>query len=173
MFISSQSQPKVSVINLSINPNIIPIETLINGSSVLGTYVAMNSYGMIVPNAIREEELNLIQSSLPQDYKITGIDSDDNTFGNLILCNDKGAVISPLLIDAQEIIEKTLNVPAKVFNFAKSKLPGACGLVNNKGVVVHPMTTDEEPEIISSNSNFRLMLAPLTVEIHFYAAGRL
>ncbi len=134
-----KANPKLASLILSINPNIIPIETLINGSSVLGTYVAMNSYGMIVPNAIREEELNLIQSSLPQDYKITGIDSDDNTFGNLILCNDKGAVISPLLIDAQEIIEKTLNVPAKVFNFAKSKLPGACGLVNNKGVEDIPL----------------------------------
>lgn len=144
-----KANPKLVPFIQSLNPDLIALETMIHGSSVLGVYVAMNSSGMIVPNLIKEDELIGIQSQLPKTFKITAIDSDDNAFGNLILCNDKGAILSPLLIDAQEIIEKTLNVPTKVFNFAKSKLPGACGLANNKGVVVHPMTTDEEAEVVS------------------------
>jgi translation initiation factor 6 len=141
--------PKMIKFVQGLSPNIIPIETFINGASVIGVYVAMNSNGMIVPSLIHDSEMIHLRDSLPKDFTITEIDSDDNTFGNLILCNDKGAIISPLLTDALEAIEKTLKVPVKIFNFAKSKLPGSCGLVNSRGVVVHPVTTDKEAETIS------------------------
>ena len=138
--------PKIVQFIQDSNPGIQLIESFINGSSVAGVYIAMNSFGMILPDSVPAEEIHRFQNVLPKDFIITQIDSDDNTFGNLILCNDKGAVISPLLVDALDIIQKTLKVPTKVFNFAKSKLPGSCALANNHGCVVHPMTTEKEAE---------------------------
>lgn len=141
--------PKIIEFIQESNPGIQTIETFVNGSSVAGVYIAMNSYGMIIPESIPEEEIRRFQNVLPKEFTITQIDSDDNTFGNLILCNDKGAIISPLLVDALDVIQKTLKVPTKVFNFGKSKLPGSCALANNKGCVVHPMTTESEAEEIA------------------------
>jgi len=131
-------------------PDIVVIETFIGGSSVLGALVAMNSFGMIIPSTVGDDELELLQTQMDKDFQITVIDAGgDNAFGNLILCNDKGAIISPLLADAKDIIAKTLNVPVTILGFAQSDLPGSCGLANNHGVVVHPMVTDQEAEIIS------------------------
>ncbi len=129
-------------------PEIITIETFIAGSPVLGSFVAMNSYGMIVPDLIHDDELEFLQKNTKKDFQITSISHEDNAFGNLILCNDKGAIISPKLEEAKEIIEKALNVPARVLRFAGSDLAGSCGLANNSGVLLHPMVTEEEAEII-------------------------
>lgn len=126
-----------------------PIEMLINNSTVLGVYIASNSHGMIISHFIRDTELNLLKTFLPKDFGIIELEADDNAFGNLILCNDKGAIISPLLVDYKDIIEKTLNVPCKVFHFAGSKLPGSCALANNHGVVIHPMATEKEADEIA------------------------
>jgi len=131
-------------------PDIIVIETFIGGSSVLGALVAMNSFGMVIPSTVGDDELELLQTQMDKDFQITVIDAGgDNAFGNLILCNDKGAIISPLLAEMKDIIAKTLKVPVTVLGFAQSDLPGSCGLANNHGVVVHPMVTDQEAEIIS------------------------
>ena len=129
-------------------PNIVTIETFIAGSPVIGSFVAMNSYGMIVPDLITDDELELLQKNTKKEFQITSISLEDNAFGNLVLCNDKGAIISPKLEEARDIIEKALKVPTRVLRFADSDLAGSCGLANNSGVLVHPMITEEEAAII-------------------------
>ena len=74
----------------------------------------------------------------------------DNAYGNLILCNDKGAIISSLLRPYQEEIEQILNVETVVFDFAGSYLPGSIAIANNKGCLVHPLATYDEIDYISS-----------------------
>lgn len=143
------TNPKIVKFIQDSSPNINLIETYINRASVLGVYIAMNSNGMIVPSIINDDELEKIRAQVPKDFVIAAIETEDNAYGNLILCNDKGAILSPLLVDAQKIIEKTLKVPTQILNFAKSKLPGSCSLVNNKGVVVHPLTSEKEAETIA------------------------
>ena len=140
--------PKIVDFIKYIRPDIVTIETFIAGSPVIGSFVAMNSYGMIVPDLITDDELELLQKNTKKDFQITSISIEDNAFGNLILCNDKGAIISPKLEEAKDIIEKTLKVPVRVLRFAGSDLPGSCGLANNSGVLLHPLVTEEEAEII-------------------------
>ena len=111
----------------------------INNSNLVGVYTASNKYGIIVPHIIREDEL----------YQIGVLRSIDNAFGNLIVCNDKGAIISSFLKDYKEQIEDTLKVETVVYEFVNNYLPGSISLTNNKGCLVHPLATDEEIEIIS------------------------
>lgn len=140
--------PKIVEFIKDIRPNIVRIETFIAGSPVIGSFVAMNSYGMIVPDLITDDELEILQKNTKKEFQITSISLEDNAFGNLILCNDKGAIISPKLEEAREIIERALKVPTRVLRFADSDLAGSCGLANNSGVLVHPMITEEEATII-------------------------
>ncbi|NVM38497.1 MAG: hypothetical protein HWN81_23095 [Candidatus Lokiarchaeota archaeon] len=76
--------------------------------------------------------------------------SVDNAFGNLILCNDKGAIISSFLESYKSEIEDILNVETVIYEFADYYLPGSISLVNNYGCLVHPLSTDEQIEFISS-----------------------
>jgi translation initiation factor 6 len=122
----------------------------INNSILLGVYSASNKFGIIVPHLIRDDELEQLKSHLNDSVQIGVVDSIDNAFGNLILCNDNAAIISSLLKDFQKDIEDILNVETVVYEFADSYLPGSISISNSKGCLVHPLTTDEEIDYISS-----------------------
>ena len=122
----------------------------INNSNLLGVYSASNKYGIIVPHIIREDELNNLKSFMNDSCNIGVLKSVDNAFGNLILCNDKGAIISSFLERYKSEIEDILNVETVIYEFADYYLPGSISLANNYGCLVHPLSTDEQIEFISS-----------------------
>ena len=122
----------------------------INNSNLLGVYTASNKYGIIVPDIIREDELNNLKSYVKETSQIGVLKSIDNTFGNLILCNDKGAIISSFLENYKKQIEDILNVEAIIYEFADYYLPGSISLANNYGCLVHPLSNDDEIEHVSS-----------------------
>jgi len=122
----------------------------INNSNLLGVYSASNKYGIIVPHIIREDELNNLKSYVNDSSNIGVLKSVDNAFGNLILCNDKGAIISSFLEMYKSEIEDILNVETVIYEFADYYLPGSISLANNYGCLVHPLSTDEQIEFISS-----------------------
>jgi len=125
----------------------------INNSNLLGIYIASNKYGIIVPHIIKDDELNNLTGFLKEinnGSQIGILNSIDNAYGNLILCNDKGAIISSLLKDYSKEIEDILNVETVIYEFANNYLPGSISLANNFGCLVHPLSTDEEIENIAS-----------------------
>jgi len=124
----------------------------VNNSNLIGIYTASNKYGIIVPHLIRDDELENLKLHTKQvtpSYNIGEFKSLDNAFGNLVLCNDKGAIISTLLKDFRKEIEDVLNVETVAFEFANNYLPGSIGVCNNHGCLVHPLTSDPEIKQIS------------------------
>lgn len=122
----------------------------INNSNLIGVYTTSNKYGIIVPHIIRDEELDYLKSFMTGSIQIGILKSIDNAFGNLIICNDKGAIISSFLSNYRREIEDILNVETVVYEFANYYLPGSIALTNNNGCLVHPLSTDEEVEYIAS-----------------------
>ena len=125
----------------------------IHSSNLLGVYTASNKFGIIVPHIIKDDEYEKLKEIFKDEVnspQIGVLKSIDNAYGNLVLCNDKGAIISSLLKDYRKEIEDVLNVETVVFEFANSYLPGSISLANNNGCLVHPLSTDDEIEYISS-----------------------
>lgn len=125
----------------------------INNSPLIGVYISSNKNGIIVPHIIRDDELESLKSivkSVDQSINIGILDSIDNAYGNLILSNDKGAIISSFLKDYRETIEDILNVETVIYEFADLNLPGSTALANNNGCVIHPLSTDDDVEYIRS-----------------------
>lgn len=125
----------------------------INNSPLIGVYISSNKNGIIIPHIVRDDELDNLKSYIKQvdeSINIGILNSIDNAYGNLILCNDKGAIISSFLKDDRETIEDILNVETVVYEFADLNLPGSISLANNNGCVVHPLSTDDDVEYISS-----------------------
>ncbi len=142
--------PTIEKIKSTFSEPFFPIS--INNSNLIGVYTASNKNGIILPHIIREEELQKLKmytTDLNSDYQIGVLKSLDNAFGNLIVCNDKGAIISSFLKDYKKIIEDTLNVETIVYEYVDMNLPGSISVANNKGCLVHPLATDEEIEIIT------------------------
>jgi translation initiation factor 6 len=150
LYPSTLLKPAVEKIQSVFKEPFYPIT--INNSNLIGVYTASNKYGIIVPHIITEEEIQQLKAYskvLNSGYQIGVLESLDNAFGNLILCNDKGAVISSFLKDYKDQIEDTLKVETVVYEFVNNSLPGSISIANNKGCLVHPLATDEEIEIIS------------------------
>jgi translation initiation factor 6 len=123
--------------------------TFINGSVLAGSMVCANSTGMLVSNGIREEELTTLK--LVFEGNITVMDSKKTAYGNLILANDKGAVVDPRFKEAEiKKISKALGVEAVPSEIAGLPYVGSLAVATNKGVLAHPLLKDEERKTLET-----------------------
>jgi len=123
--------------------------TSINGSVLAGSLVSANSAGMLVSNGIREEELAALK--LIFEGNITVMDSKKTAYGNLILVNDKGAVVDPRFKEAEiKKISKALGVEAVPSEIAGLPYVGSLAVATNKGVLAHPLLKDEERKTLET-----------------------
>lgn len=124
--------------------NIRVVETLVNGSVVVGAFSRGNSNGFLVSYGT---DINDLQ-------KLTGIRVEIlpdklNAVGNIVLANDSAALVHPELSDrAIEVIARTLKVEVHRGTIAGIKNVGMAGVVNNKGLLVHPKVTPSERETL-------------------------
>lgn len=116
------------------------VETKINKTNLVGLFSAGNSNCLLVPREISQIEQDKLDES-GINYKV--IDSNYNALGNLILCNDRGAVISQKISEYKEKIEEALEVEAEVADI-KGLNPGVSGVTNSHGAVIHRDASEED-----------------------------
>jgi translation initiation factor 6 len=124
--------------------NVRVVETLINGSVVIGALSRGNSNGFLVSYGTDANELQ----------KLTGIQVEIlpdklNAVGNIVLANDSAALVHPELSDrAIETIAGTLKVEVYRGTIAGIKNVGMAGVVTSRGLLVHPKVTLSERETL-------------------------
>ncbi|MDW8044631.1 MAG: translation initiation factor IF-6 [Nitrososphaerota archaeon] len=126
-----------------------PVKTSIGGSRLIGSLVAMNSYGILVSRFADDEEINTIreETNLPVErvpFKYTSI-------GNLITANDYGAVVSNIIPrSVRDLVEKVLNVPIKVMSLYNHSQVGSMIAASNSGAIIHPSASRSEISQVAS-----------------------
>jgi translation initiation factor 6 len=125
------------------------IHTSISGSVLAGALACSNSNGILLPNSIREEELNIIKTSF--NGNITIMETKKTAYGNLVLANDKGALVDPRFKQHEmEQIAETLDVEIAPGEIAGLPYVGSLAVATNRGVLAHPLLKDEEKQLIES-----------------------
>ncbi len=123
------------------------VHTLVGGSVLIGALAVANSNGMLLPIAIREEELSEIRKVF--DGTITLMETKKTAYGNLVLASDKGAVADPRLKEAEiKKIADTLGVEVLQTEIGGLPYVGSLAVATNKGVLAHPMLKPEERKIL-------------------------
>ncbi len=125
------------------------IYTSISGSVLIGALVCANKHGLLVANSIRQEEIDRIK----EYYKgnITIMDTKKTAYGNLVLANDKGALVDPRFKPSEiKQISEALGVEAVAGEIAQLPYVGSLATATNKGVLAHPMLKDEEKKVLES-----------------------
>lgn len=123
---------------------------MINQSALIGCYCVMNKNGLIVTDLITDSEAQKLSSyAKDHDMNYLELKSKDNAVGNLIMTNDKGAVISSYLRNNVKQIQNVLDVEVLILDYASTYLAGSGGITNNNGCCVHPMVSDNEADMIS------------------------
>jgi translation initiation factor 6 len=123
------------------------VYTSIANSILVGALACSNSNGIILSKMVKQEELSVIQSLFDGTIKI--MDTKNTAYGNLVLANDKGAVVDPSFSESEvKQIAKALGVDAVSGEIAGLPYVGSLAVTTNKGTLTHPQITDEEKDLL-------------------------
>ena len=117
-------------------------------SRLVGVYVTGNSNAVLVPYITTKDEIKQLRST---GAHVEVIKEKRTALGNIILCNDHGAIIDPRLKhNTVAALEEALNVPVRPATIGGLPHVGALATASNKGVLANPMVSENESKIISS-----------------------
>ena len=109
---------------------------------MLGIFVSGNSSGIVVPGFMEKYEREHIKlNTLYLKSRYTAL-------GNLILMNDNGIILSPLLKKEKKGIENFFGFRCEMMKRAGLSVVGNLGIATNRGCLLHPKVKKREMEVI-------------------------
>lgn len=146
------------------------LKTTVGGSVLLGIFIAGNSNGMILPNTSTDEEIDAITSSTKLPVAI--YNGKKNALGNMVLVNDKVAIVGPQTDPALiDLISDNLRVEVHAGTIADLAMTGVSAVVNGKGLVAHPMTTDAEIKALGELFNIPVDISTVNCGFPYVRVG--
>ena len=125
------------------------IHTTIGGSLLAGALACANSNGIILSPFVRQEELDAISASFKGNIAV--MESRKTAFGNLVLANDKGALVDPRMKEPiKKQVSDALGVEAVPGTIAGLTYVGSLAVATNKGVLAHPLLKEDEKKVLES-----------------------
>ena len=146
------------------------VHTTIGGSVLTGVLACANSYGILLPYFIRDEEIEAVRSVF--EGNITIMETKKTAYGNMVLANDYGAIVDPRLKTSEITkISKTLGVETVRGKIACLPYVGSLAVATNKGVLAHPMLRDSEREIIKDTLSVPVDVGTINCGIPYVGTG--
>jgi len=126
------------------------VRVTIGETGLIGILCVMNSKGLLIGNLVKDAEISRIKRALGGEIVVDVLwEVKENALGNLILANDRVAIVSPLFPSSiQSKIADVLDVEVIPMKLGGSNLVGALGVATNRGVLLSPLLSDEEASSI-------------------------
>ena len=119
----------------------------IAGTRLIGPMSIMNNNGMLLPWTASDEELQFLKQT---GLNVERLESKFTAIGNLILANDKGAIVSSLFNgEVHQSIRDVLGVPIQTMSIGGYVQVGSMVVTTNAGAIVHPNANDREIKSIA------------------------
>lgn len=132
-----------TLLHKALHVDIVAVE--ICASPVIGSLITGNSKGFVVSWHTSDSEVD----KLAEYGNVARLPSKINAAGNVILANDKTALVHQSLSDkAVEVISDTLDVDVHRGTIGGLNTVGMAGVATNNGVLVHPKVTDAELKML-------------------------
>lgn len=144
----------------------------IDGTNLIGVLAVANSNGVALPYFTSDEEIKAIKSVC--NGNVERIECRSNALGNLVLANDKGAIIGETLMREKEAVEKirdVLGVELVQGTIAGLPYVGSLAVVTNKGGLIHPMSSNEELEVLREVLKIPVDVGTINGGVPFVSSG--
>lgn len=123
------------------------IHVSIAGTRLIGPMTVMNNNGMLLPSTASDEEIRILKQT---GLNVERLQSKFTAIGNLILANDKGAIVSSLFnSEVHQSIRDVLGVPIKTMSIGGYVQVGSMVVTTNAGAIVYPNANDREIKSIA------------------------
>lgn len=107
-------------------------------------FAAGNSTHIVASSLCEAYDVNPLRAVFAKhNVRLLVVDTS-YALGNLVLANDKGVVISPLLRREKREIEKFFGLPCKVSTIGGLSIVGTLGIATNKGCLLSTEVSDRE-----------------------------
>lgn len=148
------------------------IHTSIGGCRIIGRLCVGNRHGLLVPSSTTDQELQHIRNSLPESVAIRRVEERLSALGNVIACNDYVALVHPDLDrETEEILADVLKVEVFRQTVAGNVLVGSYCSLTNQGGLVHPKTSVDDQDELSSLLQVPLVAGTVNRGSDVIAAG--
>ena len=125
------------------------VHTTVGGSLLVGALACANSNGIILSPFVRQEEIDAIKANFKGNICV--MESRKTAFGNLVLANDKGALVDPRMKDPiKKQVSEALGVEVVGGTIAGLTYVGSLAVATNKGVLAHPLLKEDERKVLES-----------------------
>jgi len=114
----------------------------IAGTELIGLFATGNKNGIVLPKIIEKYELKNLKKLF--DINLEVIKSRETALGNLILCNDKGCLISHLLKKFKKQISDVLDCEVDIGTVGGLEIVGSAAVADNMGCLCHREASEEE-----------------------------
>ncbi|MFC1486663.1 translation initiation factor IF-6 [Thermoproteota archaeon] len=148
------------------------VATTVGKSLIAGALACSNSNGVVLPSFSTDAEVDAIKSVV--DINVTVMDTKKTAYGNMVLVNDKGAVVDPRL-DKGDVdkIADTLGVEVVPSDIAGLPYVGSLATATNKGVLAHPLLNEEERKVLNDVLKVPVDVGTVNCGIPYVSTGLL
>lgn len=153
----SRASEKFAAVDVSASPKFIEalhalkvpvMKTTLGGSGMVGIFLAMNSFGAVVPSFSSREEMGALKS---WGLNVLSLSGGFSAAGNNLAANDYGCIANPELPRSMaRRISDCLGVEVVQSRVAGYLTAGSCILATNSGFLAHNRATEAELKEVAS-----------------------